>query len=265
MCTSLKAGRSTFVFIATAMALLASCPARASVVAFEPFQYPTGPLAGQSGGSGFSTNWVNGGVSSSADAVITPGLPQFDGTGNAFRVSSSSGVEHDFFRSIPDITTSGSVLWIRALVRADTIPTTGNPAGGFAIAGGSSGPFIGLGDPSGGVYISKFNVGAPSVLASKKIVAGQTYLFLTRVTLASGNDTVDLWINPDLSSPLPAPDATNNQLDFIMNTFHLAAYDNAVMTMDEIKMGTTLGDVVPEPSALALLAPLLLIAFGARR
>jgi hypothetical protein len=45
----------------------------------------------------------------------------------------------------------------------------------------------------------------------------------------------------------------------------VAAYDNGVVTLDEVKIGTTLADVVPEPAALSLAAPLLLIGFSARR
>jgi hypothetical protein len=64
---------------------------------------------------------------------------------------------------------------------------------------------------------------------------------------------------------LPAPDVTNNQLDFTISTLHVAAFDNAVVTIDEIRMGTTLADAIPEPSAAAaLLLPAAVAALRRR-
>lgn len=87
-----------------------------------------------------------------------------------------------------------------------------------------------------------------------------TQLIMIRVVNQAGNDDVRGVANPDLSlgepdwSALPVIDSADITTDFGELRLILPVAESIRGGIDEFRIGTTFDDVVPEPSALALLA-----------
>ena len=104
-----------------------------------------------------------------------------------------------------------------------------------------------------------------SVLATKTIPGTDyytgSYLVLGRITFSdtAGQDRLEVWLDPPLTGGPGTPlfNVTRTWVDpGANNSFYMNKYDSPDRSVDEIRLGTTLSDVVPvpEPSSVALLA-----------
>ena len=155
----------------------------------------------------------------------------------------------------------GTALYLSLLLRPET---------DFGFYGGVNlgGLFLGKSGTTGtyGLEGSGGNIASSSVAAS----AGDTVLLLLRATFLAGNDVLDLFVNPTIGAPVPlVADASLSGYDLgLANIFTI---NNAgAWTVDEIRLGTTIEDVlpaaaVPEPASLTLLACGLGVAAVRRR
>lgn len=88
-----------------------------------------------------------------------------------------------------------------------------------------------------------------------------SYLVLGQITFSdtAGQDRLKVWLDPPLTGSPGTPlfNVTGTWVDpGANNSFYMNKYDSPDRSVDEIRLGTTLADVVPvpEPSSVALFA-----------
>lgn len=110
-----------------ALGLGAAAPAVGSLIAYEPFDYPSGTnVAGHSGGSGFNGPWVNmlGNLGRGTLQAQSPGLshPLRAGTGNALRATLGQQAMA-YVRPFERVLLDSETVWMSMLYRG------GSPSG----------------------------------------------------------------------------------------------------------------------------------------
>ncbi|MEM6505804.1 MAG: PEP-CTERM sorting domain-containing protein [Planctomycetota bacterium] len=260
----------------TALALtagLAAIPASATLVAYDGFDgYSIGSLDGQATPkTGFSSfGWfVNGGGGEDPEAVATglafPGLLTSDG--GAFIPGDRGGRK---LTTTYDNSSTGTV-WISWLYQqANTTDTTyralelhnGLTEGGPLF---DSNRVFHVGH-SGGDFGSDtefgFRVNNDNGLQASTGVSVNTdvNLFIVKIELSdvSNSDSVTVWVNPtDFSSEGALGSGTSvSGFDLQFDQVTLADFGGSELSIDEIRIATTLASAVPvpEPASLALLA-----------
>ena len=251
--------------------------------AYEAFDYTIGqPLNGQNGGIGFSGAYT----ASQNNYSETMASPDFQissaltyGSLATFGNAVSGTPYLLDFRSLSQSfgSTAGTTLYASFLIRPDGSAGTG-AYGGFALtnynpdlakplnAGG-----VLIGEVTGGYGIQQY--GADPATATNTDVSeragttpqqGAVTLMVVKFSFLSGNDKIELFVNPTLGAPLPsAADATLTSFDLNFNRVYLEANERSY-TFDEFRLGDSFSSVtpVPEPStyaagALAVAAVLL--------
>ncbi|MFT3736305.1 MAG: hypothetical protein QM776_15005 [Rhodocyclaceae bacterium] len=246
-------------------------PAMAALLAQEEFNYATGALSGQNGGSGWAGSWV-----AAANASVVDPLVDLSGnralaiSGNnnsaAYRSLATAYAGSEVFVSFEMQLASGALsnndfvsLWF------DNVTTgahTNTPQLGIKADGsGSNDVFV------------RTRGSAGSFVADSNVTVGQTFTLVGRLSKSgSGNyDRFDLWFNPDAAAPGTA-DASfsgNSGLSSLQwlgfRSANLDAGDTVLI--DRLRIGTTWADVspVPEPASPLLAAGGLLLFMCLRR
>lgn len=281
----------TLLAAVTASAMIAGT-ASGDLYVYEPFDYSTGALAGNSGALGLSGNWSSSG--SNQQSVVSPGL-EFAGlstTGNAARRTSAPGGAESSVAldatAISNLTQDNSTIYFSVLLRNDRF-SAGNENLAFVIGTDAlavpgsdlQNPTIvggeGFGvhldgnvfnDPdSNGDIIEVFGYQIDDGVAtqstpSNPIVATDdsvsTFMIVGKIDWApnGSNDTLTLYNVADPTTGLPGSSFATMSADLDNTLFDtLAVESQQVATIDEIRFGTSLTDVgvVPEPGSLALL------------
>lgn len=252
-------------------ALTLTSPARADLLTHVTFDGALGDSILDAGGStvtGIGTTGTYTANTSAGNSSYVGGLNgTLPGTGNALQV----GVGGSFRTRI--IIDRATPEWVASgLVGGDTLIGQDNTTlfGSFLVkndspAAGFAGLEFAAGDPNanrvltlgeagtGGDFavVGPGQAGAGS-LALPPIVAGATREIAFRIDYGvAGNDTFTL-LNSDLTDGASA----TGPLQF--STLHLASFGGSpAITYDEIRLGTTVGDVVsavPEPSSFAMIS-----------
>jgi hypothetical protein len=248
--------------------------ARAAEILYEPFNYSNvgGPVSDNT-----PANWAFGGTGANDLSVVSGNL-SYSGLPSLGNSGTNGGAGLGVRRLFGTTTTSGD-LYFSALFNltsygtAWTSPAAGTSIGaltdtdntGFKLnvlvvkdTGGSGGYFFG---------IQKGGTGSTFVFDTTPHLQGETVLLVGRYSYdPAAADVISLWISPDSStfgqaSPTTSPTLTaNTGTDSIgIDRFNIrqntAASVPDAMQWDELRVGTTWGDVtpVPEPSAWALL------------
>ncbi len=259
--------------VATGLIMLSPGLLRATLLSYESFDYSTGNLAGQNGGTGFTGSWVGVGNTGAA-TVETNSLsyPSLSTTGNktyTLPTSTTSGASRTF-----SAVNTGTV-YMSFLGNLDD----GNRFFALRLYGGvNQVAFIGK-QTSASDWSIQSNAGG-NVNGNTGVAASldTTFLFVLRIDFdASGsNERLRLYMNPTLGTEPGAADADITSLvSFQIDKLDLASgytsgggSTTAKGWFDEIRMGTTYADVtpVPEPSTWMLLGTgALTIAVAMRR
>ncbi len=253
--------------------LLAGAPAaRTQVIAYEPFNYPAGSLANQTGGgsSGFAGPW-----DAAANNVTGPGLSFTKGGSPltaAGNKATTAGGDVSNFRTLSGPVNSGTVF-IGLLAGLDSGTGGTGYAGVSTFSGATETLFIGQPFNNGNWGLDQATGFQPTTTP----VDATTHFFVAQIDYgagANGNDRVRFYIDP--TPGLAAPDvAAANDVSTTRSAafdqIRIAAGSNASpVNFDELRVGTTFASVapspVPEPASLALTAGGLLgVAAGARR
>lgn len=247
-------------------------PAAARIIIQEQFDYPAGSLDGQNGGQGFSAAWQ----ASSDLQVTSPGLTYgaLETSGHAITGFNSGNMRRLFDNS--GLTGDGATYWFSVLFAAPeaTASTATAIPSFFSDAGGGNGQSSGFAvsfNPRSrtSLYMDARIGGSRRAFAE---VPGTDYysgssLVLGRITFSdtANQDRLEVWLDPLLTGNPGTPlfNVTGNWVDpGPNNSFYMNKYDPPDRSVDEIRLGTTLADVlpIPEPSTYALL---LLTAAGA--
>ena len=245
--------------------LLAAGPASGALVAHEGFDYGAGgDLTGKNGGSGAWTGaWADGGTSwtlpdpvngLSTDTVSNVGNSITDSSGSplSYRTFDDTGLTGDgaevwfsFLFHVPEDVTS-SDLRVKMLADHAAADDGGSAAyhGGFGLKINGSG--------SVELELDEHRQAGDNPLSFTK---GVTHLAVGRIILSEeGEDSLTAWLDPDLGQPLSGGTTASDDFDFIGNEVLLRGGGSFEGQVDELRIGTTLADVVvPEPASLALL------------
>ena len=251
---------------------LAVCASAASGQAADSMLYPLGiDLDALAGGAGWSDAWNDGVVSSTVFSQITgPGLfyPGLLSGGGCITWNDFSTSETRYTRTLGSrySTNSGQtdVFWLSALIRfEDPNPDPGANATIRVTTAGVNGYAAVLLRPGQSIILEarEYNTLNPVVTDDSGVVAriGQTHLIVMRGELGSTGgsqsptdlpDTFSLWIDPDLSVSLGAPDAVVTNAESGLNTFQFRAQRTAPggMRFDEVRIGDTAAAVLPAGS-----------------
>ena len=227
--------------------------ASAGLTAYEPFHYSTGSLANgiATTATGFSSNWTCGTAGTIVTGLAYAGLPA---TYNAFQSSSSRQSE-----SLTNPISSGT-NWISFLFQSGTGNSGGNANGVFFPNGGGACLWFGFGlNPStptqGYLGLGSMAAAGTSALGATNLAAsylgtyGSTYLVVLEIIYnGSGASTnISCWINPPATSSAPGTAATMTNTTFNAGTISgvgLNVQGAGSITVDEVRVGTTYGDVV---------------------
>ena len=244
------------VLSSTIAALLLTTVAHAASIATEQFIYSAGGIAGQNGGSGFTSAWRGGGsvglVGQTYSGLATDGggfVSSGNNSGNFRDLGTSYGAD-------------GTTIFVSLLMSAQPGFGTENPDyAGFSLfdgADGGSGERFFLGQTfRQGVY-GFVRTGNSDNLSGAPVSTASTFL-VAEINFLPGADNVSLYINP--TPGLVAPDGTPTTASVISFNFDRiriqTGFNTAAFKFDEIRIGTTYADVspasVPEPTSMILL------------
>ena len=227
-------------------------PARASLTAYEPFNYATSiPTATPSTASGFTGNWTCGTTPSIAADLTYAALPTANGS-----FSSTSGRQSVAFTS----PLSSGTKWISFLFNQ-----AGNNGGnhcGIFFPNGGTGLFFGYGlNPqtasTGGLRPGSILTTGTTVQSVTSLASGYTgtygatpYLVVMQIDFntSGANDTVTIYINPTANSATPGVAATYTVTIFDVGTLTGIGFQNPgggfAVKADEIRVGDIYSDVV---------------------
>jgi len=253
--------------IALVWAAFVSCMAglgsEAQVVreSFDGAAYTVGvALDGLNGGTGFSGPWSESGSRGEFDTIQSGSLsyPGFPSTGNSVLSVPPSDYFSAPFRTVNSIAgVDGTSLWIGYLFRKESDNTLGAPVTedyfGLVVYGSAANEGVFIGDPGDSTSFALGTAGAASTageLSSIAVPLKNTAFLVAKVSFHAGADTVQLFVNPNISAGEPkTPSATKTNLDLgnISGLGLLAGY-NAVYSYDEIRAGPTFSSLVGVPA-----------------
>lgn len=262
--------------------LLASGGASAALIASESFSYGANvELNGQNGGSGWNGAWT---AVTSATHIVDPGTPlsftnnggTISGGDNALRLSGNN--DNVAYRGIGPV--NADTVYISFLLRF-TGNIDNNDFAAIWFDNATSGqhstniPNIGIkGNQDGGGpkdAFARLTLGEET-WSMMELAVDTTYLIvgeLSKTGSSSSYNQFSIWVNPgayDFDTPHGSIAVTNGALDaFSFLGIRTANFDAGdFLLIDELRIGTTWGDVVPapEPGAALLLG---LGLFGASR
>ena len=250
------------------LAVMAGATAsRGALIATESFNYTSGPINGLGTDAGWSATgqtWRSTSTSNVADGDRPLSYGTLSKTNEHFEVG---GNNQPAFRNYGAVyTTTGHDYWFSTLIRTDQGGTTSY--GGISLynandQAASEQFFYGLRNGSGkwgmeqhAMYGSQHQ-GDSTTIAT----AGQTSLLV--MELNGTTDKAYLWVNPTATLAGANPDiatasVTLDLVNFNFDRIRVQSGSTNVIDVDELRFGTTYGDVtpsstpVPEPSGVML-------------
>jgi len=241
-----------------------SLTAKADTKFSESFIYsPGGTVNGSNGGTGFTGAWTEGGDVGDLDTIATGTLsyPGYGGVGNSAIETFGANTDNNsnLFRDVATIAGGpggqNNPLYISYLVKKISDVPAGQTANdslfGLALYGPGGQDPIFIGDPSESGSFALGTAGFPSLIgetSSKAVNIGETTLLLARIDFGAQNDTISLFVNPNLSLALPlVADATKvTDLSNIQGIGILGGF--GTYQYDEIRAATSLDELVSPES-----------------
>lgn len=257
--------------------IITTVSTQAALIAYEGFNYSTGQLAGQTpgGGSGFSGSWF---TASGAAAETTVNSSGFTYTGLASQGGSGQILQDAskthtgaYLNLSTTLAATNNTYYISFLARYDGASADDNAYLFLDLYSGTSISVASLGKQpvaNTGVWgmNTRSNGGNPNLFYD---TGGPTVdnlaLLVYKIQFTSANNaTMSLFVNPDLSLGEPGTaDATGTRVNSAaVTTWDTIRFQsNNDASIDEIRIGTTWADVIPEPSSamLGLLGSSLLL------
>lgn len=247
--------------IASGFLTLAS---QGALIATDNFDYADGSVVGLTGGTGWNyertdepgapaqspSNWNNafGSHQIVSSALVTNGGGVRREFGGATEGTGATNEREGAFRA------SGAMYFSVSFTIAELLPEGQNQwAGASSYDFGDERVFFGMPGQTGATRF--FGIAAPGfgadTLSTIAITAGTTYTLVGMLDF--DNDQLGLWVNPDGSDTASSFDVSKAYTGGNWSTGIRFASGTSV-TWDNVKVGTSFGDVaVPEPS-LPLLA-----------
>ncbi|QJE95123.1 PEP-CTERM sorting domain-containing protein [Luteolibacter luteus] len=231
---------------------------QAALIATENFDYVDGSVAGQTGGTGWNyerndeagapaqspSTWNSafGSHQIVSSTLVTNGggvLREFGGSTEGIGATNE---QEGAFRA------SGVMFFSTSITVAEMLPEGQNQwAGVSSFDFGEERIFFGMPGQTGTTRF--FGIAAPGfgadTIGSIPVVAGTTYTIVGMLDF--DNDQLGLWVNPDGDDTAATFDVSKAYNGGNWSTSLRWASGTSV-AWDNVRVGTTFGDVVPEPS-----------------
>ncbi len=247
MKTALKLG-----LVALALGLVGATAAEADTILQEPFDYTSANITGQNGGDGFSAAWVN--PETTSDWRVAGAGLSYSGIVSAGKAADSllnNRYEASRTFDTTGLTGDGNMVWFSFLY--NIAAGAKDDAGSVSFFGGKDG--WGVSFDSADSQEVRAMIGG--TVASSGVDSGTvavTHVVVGKITFSdAGNDTVAIWLD-DITASGAAHSSVSGDLADPTGEVYLNAFIKGWdVEVDELRLGTTLGSVMPEPATLALL------------
>jgi hypothetical protein len=223
-------------------------------------------IAGTSGGSGWVDSWASTGDATD-DGMAAPGLTYTDGSAKTLVTGGNTSEMHpggdgspsylDFTRNLDrTLGNDDDVVYTSFLVKH----VAANGGLDYRMGFGGLDLVVRGWHPSWGLN-GNGNTGIA------KPAVGETQFIVLKVTYAAGDDTAELWVNPDLTTPGAAGYSTTLSLssytEMKFSQQNANGFPGETNQWDEIRVGDTWAEVapvIPEPAfgLIALLGAFVL-------
>ena len=231
--------------------------ATAEIIAYEGFDYPQGDmLVGKDGGSGWQDVWY---TNTGAGGSITAGLSYTDTNGVQLQVHGGANATNaaiSYYQTLRDTSiefgAADTTIWASLIIQQSSSTTGTNYATmtlGRDYTFGSDAMVAGIGGTLGYPFITNFyassgGIGEPALALG----AGESAFIVLRFDfVAEGNDTLNLWFNPNLDETLSEPLLSFSGKNYapVISGLTLAHGDSRSFVYDEIRIGTDFLSVAP--------------------
>jgi len=245
-------------------------PPRRGLLAYEPFDAPAGLVTATSGGFGFRTPWVGAGrilddgldARRGAQALVVAGGALDANDDSSRRDLDTDGLDPEVSDTPGKLGRAGGSVWISFVARWPRGIRNGE-FGGLQLYDGDSAefrfigaPFYDSGDPAD---LPNWGFDQPTAVYTRHAVTTEAALIVVRVEFGIPDEPfgpvarTSMWVNPGLTDDPDALGAAGVILesdDFRVNRVQVSGRPG--FQFDELRIGETLGDVVPsvaEPAA----------------
>ena len=267
-------GFSRFSFRSTARLVLSATiacaggaqAARAALMGSDSFSGTAGQtLAGMNGGTGFSDAWHAGNLgpddsasyveqSRSLDSAIVP--TSGGRVASLAQYSLGSGLTRDLATPMG---TPGTTYYMSMLLRADGTLNEGASGGFFGVLlnASTTTPALSqdlfIGKTGSGSFGLEDRGGTNSHLSTTTAAIGVTDLLVVKAQFnASGADTFTLYVNPTATDMGTGVVKQDSYLGMVNS---LSIYSTGAFSLDELRLGASLGDVIPAGETIAVPEP----------
>ncbi len=273
----------TFLAVFGVLWLSLTTTASATLIAYEGFNYDaTGtPVLGSIAASGAWLSQGNGTV----EPRITAGSLTFAGrpasVGNSAVLDNNNGAATGTDASRLTISAgSATTLYYSMLVSLPAYSNTTNASAYFAGFDGSATPYGSTFANAGSLFVKRdganVDLGISNGAGTSAVYASTPYssdpLFVVVSFTLGGSATLDVYTDGrsiPLSEPLTGHTAATSVVSSVTSVSNFYLRGNISLpqgiTVDELRIGTTWADVVPEPGCLGLLLGVLPLARRRRR
>lgn len=218
--------------------------------------YTVGDLSGQAGGTGLTGNWTgvtnNDVVAGNLSGPAASSSLIYAQTGTAQKLQTNQPAT-DFLASqtyISLATPITTTYWTSFLLQG----TGGSDRLGVSFNANGNG----LDNYSFALFKAGDNIAIRGAGSAEVAVTGNDFFLVSKVTrVNSGTLTIDLFVNPTSLSSFDAPaqlTRTNVALTATLSSIGVFGYNNTASSIDNMRFGSQLSDVVvvPEPSTFAM-------------
>jgi hypothetical protein len=244
----------------------------AALIAYEGYDYAVGSnILGENGGSGWANAWSGSSPSATvgdrdiqAPGATYPGLAT---TGNKAFISATNQTERTLSAGVQGAGTAEEMLWFSFIGQRSGPNNTRFFGLSFYQGTSASGnERFTIGEPSGNasdLWGAHFTSTAQGRVEAAGASINTESLLLGRIDFhANANDDLYLWVNPNLSLGEPAIGTANVSSLGLWNLAFGIVSTRAGTTSggthgsayyDEIRIGNTFSDVIPEPASMTLM------------
>ena len=242
---------TTGIAMAALGAGLLAPSAFASLSVYEGFSYTSAAnLNGQNGGSGFSGAWS---TVSGSPTIGTPSLTYTGLTVTGLRADTTAATTQVSRGLTTAPGANGTTTFFSFLLKPNN--TTAAATAELSLIGNLGNLNIGKSATTDTSHYlletGTAGAGTGQVATGVSYVSGTTVMLVLRADFATGNDTFKLYVNPSYAAEPGSADATKSGFDLGTSMSSIQINGNLGFSIDEIKIGSTYADVVPEPSTYA--------------
>lgn len=247
------------------VSLAAATPANAALLAYDPFDYAVGDLTGNSGGTGWSAAWAARTEMDVVAASLSYSKGEITASGGsaAAQITSLIGSAQDNVANRTFAPQTGDVYFSVLFKPAAGLDTNDflqfivNDDTDLHNAGS-----VGLRNSTENGFFARIRTSSADTNAKSNVqaVLGNTYLLVGKFFKSAGGsyDKMSVWVDPQtLAEPAASATVMSSSGSATVSYLTMRTSDMEVgdqFQFDELRIGTTWADVVPEPATLTLLA-----------